>query len=244
MFIYYKDVLVNYTRKGSGEVLLLLHGWGGSTKSLTCFEKEFENFKSVINVDFPPFGESGKLVGEWTVNDYAECVKQILQKEKVGMCEVIAHSFGGRVALILASQNLISKMVLMASAGIRVNRLKNFMLVKWYKLKKLLVRLKLISARHILSKGSEDFINAGESMKKTFINIINYDSRHLLKKINCETLLLWGEQDDVTPLTIAKILKRKIRFAELVTFNGGHFAYISEFSKFLIVIKYFLLRSE
>lgn len=244
MFVCYKNVNIYYTRKGSGEVLLLLHGWGGSTQSLMMFENELLFERSVINVDFPPFGKSGKLLSEWTVDDYANCVKLILQKESVSTCDIICHSFGGRVALILASENRVGKLVLISSAGIRVNRFKTFLSVKWYKMKKLLVKLKLISKRHIENKGSDDFINASDSMKKTFINIINYDSRHLLKHINCQTLLLWGRQDDATPLKIAKVLRRKIKNSELILFDGGHFVYIEQVSKFITIIKYFLLRSK
>lgn len=244
MFVCYKNVNVYYTRKGNGEVLLLLHGWGGSTQSLKMFEDEFVFERSVINVDFPPFGKSGILLSEWTVEDYANCIKLILQKENVNFYDIICHSFGGRIALILASENRVGKLVLMSSAGIRVNRFKNYLLVKWYKFKKLLVRLKLVNKRHIENKGSDDFINVSESMKKTFINIVNYDSRHLLKQIKCQTLLLWGKQDDATPLKIAKVLKRKIKDSELILFEGGHFVYIEQFSKFITIIKYFLLRSK
>ena len=86
---------------------------------------------------------------------------------------------------------------------------------------------------------SDDYKNLNQTMRVTFNNIVNFDERKFLKKIKCQTLLIWGKGDGETPLKIAKILKRKIKSCDLVTYNGGHFVCIEKFSEIIIVVKYF-----
>ena len=239
MEIIYNSSKVNYSVCGEGEVLLLLHGWGGSKQSLMCFENAFKQKFKVINLDFPPFGESENLLYPWTVLDYYNAVKLILQKEGVKKVNVIAHSFGGRIALLLASEGYVNKMVLISSAGIREKRVSTFFKVKFYKLKKWLCRAGLLKEKYLNNSGSEDYKCLNDVMKKTFSNVVCYDERKILKKIKCSSLLLWGEQDDQTTLKAAQILKRGLN-ATLVTFKGGHFVYTERFNEFVIIIDYFL----
>lgn len=240
MFITYKNVDIYYTVVGEGFPLVLLHGWGGSSKSMLAFENQLSSERKVINIDFPPFGQSGKLLVAFELVDYVSIVKEILKKENIFFFDVIAHSFGGRVALMLASEGLVDKMILISAAGVRVDKIKTFLSVKWYKFKKFLVKMKLLNSKHVLNAGSEDYKNLDDVMKKTFSNIVCFDEKYLLKRIKSKTLLVWGKQDSSTPVKIAKILNKKIKQSELVLYTGGHFVYIEKFNEIIIVVKYFL----
>lgn len=239
MQITFKNTIINYTITGSGNPLLLLHGWGGSTKSLACFENYFTD-RCVINLDFPPFGKSEKLSNSWTVCDYADMVENLLTKLSIKEVDVIAHSFGGRVAILLASRKKVKKLVLISSAGIRINRVSNQIKVYIYKIKKQLVKLNLIDKTKIVAQGSSDFINLQGALKQTFINVVNFDERKFLHKIECPTLLIWGNRDEQCPIKIAKILKRRIKDSGLVVLKGGHFVYCEQFDTVLHVVKEFL----
>ena len=62
-----------------------------------------------------------------------------------------------------------------------------------------------------------------------------------MPSIEAETLLVWGELDDATPLSDAKIMERKIPGAGLVVFNGvGHYSYLDCLGQFLRVMDVFL----
>jgi len=60
-------------------------------------------------------------------------------------------------------------------------------------------------------------------MKETFKRIIEEDLVDYLPSIKSRTLIVWGENDKLTPLSIARLLKEKIADSELVIIPGfGH----------------------
>ena len=56
--------------------------------------------------------------------------------------------------------------------------------------------------------------------------IINESIDNQVKKINIPTILLFGNKDKITPIYLAKKIKRKIKDCELIVLNGNHFAYL------------------
>ena len=57
-----------------------------------------------------------------------------------------------------------------------------------------------------------------------------------LKNIDCPTLLFWGDKDDATPISDAKIMEKKIPDAGLVVLEGGsHFSFLENTPFFLRV---------
>ena len=73
------------------------------------------------------------------------------------------------------------------------------------------------------------------------VNIINNDLRNILKCVESEVLLLWGEKDNAVPLKDAKLMQKKIKNCGLYVFEGGsHFCYIENSSAFISAVKLFL----
>lgn len=65
-------------------------------------------------------------------------------------------------------------------------------------------------------------------MKKTFSNIVNEDLTPLLKQMETETLLIWGEKDKDTPLKDGITMNKLIKNSGLITIkNGTHFIYLN-----------------
>ena len=59
--------------------------------------------------------------------------------------------------------------------------------------------------------------------------------------IKNSTLLVWGKNDDDTPLYMAKIMKKNIPDSGLVVLeNAGHFSYLDNPQKYLLVTNEFL----
>jgi len=51
---------------------------------------------------------------------------------------------------------------------------------------------------------------------KTYLNIINNDISDEIKKIDIDTLLIWWEKDNYTPLSDAYFMKKNITKSRLV----------------------------
>lgn len=74
--------------------------------------------------------------------------------------------------------------------------------------------------------GSNDYKSLSPVMKKSMSFIINESIDNQVKKINIPTILLFGNKDKITPIYLAKKIKRKIKDCELIVLNGNHFAYL------------------
>ena len=220
--------------------ILFLHGWGGSTKSFIFCAKALKETPCIL-LDFPPFGNSQEMLYPWTVQDYARLVEKLCKHLSLEKVNIVAHSFGGRVAIEVASStSLINKLLLTGSAGINKKSLKTFFKERIYKIQKFLSKIKLYPSKKLLNRGSEDYKKLSSVMKKTFVNIVNYDQTKLLHKINIPTLLVWGNLDKETPFYFTKIFKKHIKDCEVITFDGlGHFAYLQKPYTFIQILKNF-----
>ena len=241
MIFEYDDLKVNYITNDLDDScpILFLHGWEGSISSFRYFYEHLATKKKCIALDLPPFGESSELTRSFDIKDYADIVIKLLGYLRVKKVDIIAHSFGGRVALEIASghKNIVNKMLLTGCAGIKNKSLKRYMLVLKYKILKALSRLNLYDKNKLLQLGSHDYKKLNVVMKQTFINIVNYDQKFLLKNISTPTLLVWGSLDKETPFYFTKTFKKHIKDCEVIKFEGcSHFAYLERPKLFLAIL--------
>lgn len=222
---------LNYILNGSkDETVLFLHGWGADLNSFNFFSNQLKTNYQTLQVDFCGFGKSEKLDFVFTVFDYACEIYKLLKQLNINKVSIVAHSFGVRVAILLSTIfNLkINKLVFIGGAGIkpRFNIIKTFKIYK-YKMLKTLNKVKIFHFN--LNKfGSDDYKNLNETMKKTFVNVVNFDEKHFLKLLNANTLLIWGSADHETPLYMGKTMHKKIRKSKLVVVkNAGHFCFLT-----------------
>ena len=130
--IYYKVI----GKKNKKEIpILFLHGWGGNANSFKIFENYLKNKSKLIFLDFPPFGNSSKLDKVFDIQKYANVVLNLLNSLKINKVNIVAHSFGGRVALFLASKHSqrVNKMLLTGCAGIKRKEIKIKLKILIYK---------------------------------------------------------------------------------------------------------------
>jgi pimeloyl-ACP methyl ester carboxylesterase len=113
-----------------------------------------------------------------------------------------------------------------------------------YKLGKELAKIKPLERAFRLGEkqrnaGSPDYrALKSDVMRKTFVKVVNLDLTDALKAIRNDTLLVWGDRDDYTPLYMAKIMEARIPNAGLAVLEGaGHFSYADRYSQFCAVMK-------
>jgi pimeloyl-ACP methyl ester carboxylesterase len=245
---------INFDIRGSGAPVLFLHGWGGCAQSFAPVSEYLKNDFQTITLDLPGFGESGEPDVPWSVSEYANIVQGLMDSAGIKKTHIIGHSFGGRIAILLAAQNpeLVDKMILCDSAGVMPKRgLKYYFKIYKYKLAKIIFKRKTIKSilkaiginveKSIQKAGSEDYRKLNDNMKKTFVKVVNQDLRPYLKKIKSPVLLVWGGMDGDTPLYMAKVMEKEIPDAGLVVYeDAGHFAYLDRLADFNRVASYFL----
>jgi len=253
MNINIRGLNINYETHGSENTkeVLILHGWGANIQSFAPVTKHLSNKFKVHILDLPGFGESDEPNEGFFVEDYANIVLEFIKKLDIKKPVLIGHSFGGRVIMKMVGKLGYEpeKIIFVDSAGIKPRRgLDYYFKVYSYKLAKKAINLMLPKEKATKliedmrkSKGSVDYNNASENLKKTFINVVNEDLREHLPNIKVPTLLIWGEKDMDTPLRDAKIIEKLVPDAGLVVFKGaGHYSYLENLRDFIVITTNFI----
>ena len=251
---------IAWTRCGDGKAkLLLLHGWGCDGSLMQPVADRLGDQFQIMIPDFPGHGKSGRPPEPWGVKEYADCLFILLQEEEFVPCHVIAHSFGCRVAAMLASEHpdVFDKMVFTGAAGIRKppSEEARKRSARYKKLKGICENIKKVplmgSAAEKWEKqlrekyGSRDYNALDEEMRKTFVKIISQDLSELYGRFRASTLLIWGSEDTETPLWMGQEMEKRIPDAGLVVFEGGsHFAYLEQIDRFATIVRQFLKEDE
>ena len=233
-------IMINEAHIGADDApaILLLHGWGANISLVWSLAQHLAPLGyRVYAFDLPGFGESGDPPVAWSVFDYANFVIRYLDAHNLDQILLFGHSFGGRLGLILAAEHpeRVTHMVLADSAGLRPTMPATVQLrTNLYKtIRSGLTKIGMgafaeqLQTAYNKRYGSSDFNNASGIMRETFVKVVNQDLLDYAKRVKAPTLLLWGENDEDTPLWMAKKLEAEMADAGLVVFNGaGHYSYL------------------
>lgn len=235
----------HYVQEGEGRDVLLLHGWGGCVDSWLPVFNHLKERCRVTALDFPGHGGSGSPPEEgWSVDEYADFTEEFMEKTGIAGCDIVAHSFGGRVTLLLASRSpeKVGRLLLTGCAGLLPKRGAGYQLRSGlFKAAKGV--LHVLPGGEALRKklgghlGSADYRALEPGMRATFVKVVNQDLAPCLPGIRAETLLVWGRNDNETPLWMGQTMEKEIRGAALVVLeNAGHFAYLDQCAAFLRIL--------
>lgn len=253
MKITINNQTVHYQVGGTGKPLLLLHGWGCDVKIFKPLLPYFEAHFQTYRLDFPGFGSSPEPSTAWTNDDYVALTLQFINELKIENPIVLGHSFGGRVAIKLATLIPLHKLILTGSAGIKPTRSANYYLkIYSYKLLKQIIRIPILGklfqplqAAYIQNVGSSDYQQASNVMRQTLSNVVNTDLQDIMPNIKTPTLLLFGENDTATPPEYGKIMEKLIPGSGLVIMkNAGHYTFLDQMHQFNAIVDAFLEKDK
>lgn len=224
-----------YRKIGVGKPIVFLHGWGCDGSIFLSVAANLVNFKSYLP-DFNGFGKSPMPPQSgWNVENYAESVRLFFKQHNLRNVCVVSHSFGCRVAMVLAAKypDSVQKMLLVAPAGLRSFSLKRKVKVLKYKF-----------CKHFNPNksgcGSTDYNACDQRLKNTFVKVVNQDMRGFAKRIKCPVLIVNGKSDSETPLKHARRLNKIIPNCTLAEIDGGHFAFFRNPAAFAQTVTYFV----
>ncbi|MCL1816904.1 MAG: alpha/beta hydrolase [Clostridiales bacterium] len=248
MEVFVQGLKTVYDVVGEGAPLVLLHGWGVERSVFSHLQEHFSCHMQVWSLDFPGFGESNDPPKAWGVNDYADFTKDFCRIMRLDNPSILGHSFGGRVAIVLAAQGFGVKLVLTDAAGLKPKRNAVYYIrVYSYKAAKKVMSLPGLKRWYeavlnlwLRRNPSGDYVKALGIMRSVFVKVVNEDLGPLLPRINIPTLLMWGENDNDTPLTDGKKMEKLIPDSGLVVFKGaGHYPFLEQPEYFYRVLKSF-----
>ena len=200
-----------------GEDILLLHGYGSKKESFYYQINFLQNYFRVTAVDFPCFGAS-------------ECTDEAW------------GSFGARVAFKLFSVegSRLEKLVITGGAGLVKPRTPQYMrqITRYRRARRFFPRF---AEKHF---GSEEYKSLSPLMKKSFKKIVNEDLKSCAAKISAPTLLIYGQDDTVTPFyEEGATFQSLICGSGLEVMEGGHFCFSEHPKEFNFKLFGFLTES-
>ena len=217
-----------------------MHGYLADSKifynQIPYFERQFEVFAP----DFKGFGNNKGMSYPYSLDDYILELKEYFYKNSIKSPSVVAHSFGGRVAIKCAylDKSFFDKIVLTGSAGLKPKKTIKKMIKRCvFNLSKRFIKKEKLKAFY-----SKDYLALDGVMQKSFIKIVNEHLDYCLEKIQNKTLIINGKNDKETPIYMAKRLNLAIKNSNLILLsNAGHFSFIDKPNLFNMEVGKFLL---
>ncbi|MDR8394155.1 alpha/beta hydrolase [Aliifodinibius sp. S!AR15-10] len=256
----YENLTISYQKLGEGPPLVVLHGWGTSGRSMIPLAKSLSRLRTCYVLDLPGFGDSSPPEQAWTIDDYTDMVQTFIEESDLGKVDLLVHSFGGRITLKLCAREvgktMIGKVLITGGAGMKPKRSLKFYFKK-YLAKTLKAPFQILpgTAREkALQKlrdtslwkwlGSSDYQKLSGVMRETFVKSVTEHLESCLPQIPHEVLLLWGRDDEATPLYQGERMEKGIKNAALVVIdNAGHYAFLDRPKHFASIAKAFFKES-
>lgn len=210
------------------QVVVFLPGWKSSVDLFCSVMKDLPN---LLAINLPGWGGSEKPGIDWGLTEYAEFVKEFLNKLGVKDPLLIGHSIGGAIALkYLSNGGQARKLIIISGAIIREKTGKTRVLLAGAKIFRTLFPFINKSWRQRLAGQllSPDYVQAGE-LENIYKRLIGEDSQALFTKLKLPLTLIWGRDDKDTPFSQAEKLKELQNQAVLEIIPGaGHYCFLDQ----------------
>lgn len=231
MNILLGKTILHYEQVGQGpENLLILHGWGRSLGEWFPIAQKISSNYTVTLLDLPGFGSSEEPPIPWDTFDYTNLVLEFMKKIEIENPIIVGHSFGGRIATILAANNpeRVSSIILVDAGGIHIQSFVTKFKIFFYKFFVKPIR-SLIPNKFKKLFGSDDYRTLSGTMRTSFIKIVNQDLRHLFSNITLPVSIIWGSNDQVLSVEYVKIYKKLIPHAQVkIIWGADHSPHLSK----------------
>jgi pimeloyl-ACP methyl ester carboxylesterase len=248
---------IAYERAGNGPPLVFVHGAAEDSRvwqpQLSAFADEF----TVVAWDEPGAGQSSDVPADFGLPDYANRLAALIEAVALGPANVVGLSWGGTLAqeLYRHRPDLVATLILVDTyAGWKGSLSPDE------------VQARVEGVRRMLAAPSDAFdptlpglfaaepppefvplladMTADvrpESLRTELRVLAEADQRDLLPRITVPTLLIWGEHDVRSPLSVARQFEDAIPEAQLVVIPGaGHLSNLERPGEFNEAVRDFL----
>jgi pimeloyl-ACP methyl ester carboxylesterase len=229
-----------YRRAGTGPPLLLLHGgWSDSREWWLQFHG-LSHAYDVIAWDAPGCGGSSDPPDDFSLDDYADAVADLVGALDLAPVPVLGMSFGGGLAIAVAHRHpeIVRSLVLVSAYAGWAGSLPADVVAE--RVSRVLAEADRPPAEwapgylpgffaHDVSTDVSDRVLAimldcrRAGIRPMMQAFAEADLRDALMTITAPALLLYGELDERAPLSVAQDIHRRLTGSELVVIPGvGH----------------------
>ena len=252
---------IAYRRVGQGPPLVLLHGAAVDSRMWTPQLTGLSGACTLVAWDEPGAGRSSDVPRGFTLPDYANCLAVLVEALALGPVHLAGLSWGGTVALELyrLHPGLVATLILADSyAGWKGSLPADEVRARVAHLRRTLeapaVEFDPTLPGLFAGEPPAEFVSLLEEMaaavrretlESQLLLMADTDVSDVLPQIAVPTLLVWGELDVRSPLTVARQFERAIPGAELVVIPGcGHVSNLEAPGRFNEVVRDFVRARE
>lgn len=256
VWVCINDLNIAYRRAGDGPPLVFVHGAAEDSRAWTPQLGALANEFTVVAWDEPGAGQSAEVPDEFQLADYADCLAGLIRGLDLGPAHVAGLSWGGTVVLELYRRHpeLVRTLVLADTyAGWKGSLPTDE------------VQARLTGVRRMLAAPPQAFDPALPGLfaagpPQRFMSLLRTlaadvrphsvrvaleimgqaDLAPVLPTIAVPSLLIWGELDARSPLTVAREFERRIPNAQLSVIPGcGHVSNLEAPEQFNALVREF-----
>lgn len=232
--------------------ILLIHGWDFDNynkrtnkkawSNRSKFIKELEKHNNVYYPDLPGFGlEKEPNAKKWTLEDYANYIKEYIEKNNLKIDYILGYSFGGAVAVTykeLFDKDI--KEILVSPALIRNDDKSK----KFIKTPKVLTPLRNFIRNLYLIKivKNEEMMYGTKFLRNTYQDIVRVNMLPIIEKMDSKDFkIIYGSEDTmVNPNKVINTVNNDLKKQIDVIDGGGHNIAVTHTDKVLKLVNNFM----
>jgi 2-hydroxy-6-oxonona-2,4-dienedioate hydrolase len=212
-----------YYELGAGPPLVLIHGLGGDADEWIFCMKELSSSNRVVVIDLPGFGRSDKPMIHYSIDGFVEMLERFLSALAIERASLVGSSLGGWVAAAFALKfaERTERLILVDAAGMQSEA------------PELPIDLRVSTHQHMrdvlsmmfydqtfVTEELVDLAYEGHLRRQDGYTIDSVlqnfkDKREWLDEriaeLKVPTLILWGEQDAMIPVSVSDTFHRLIK---------------------------------
>lgn len=243
MQVIVNDTLIDYSDRGTGKVIVCVHGWMHDQTSFEALTSKLAGCH-IIALDLPNFGKSQKTEIIQSIDDYAKFVAAFVDKLGISDYVLLGHSMGGQIAIHAVGQGILkpTRLILIGAAGIRdeAKMRKTFLRATAKVLRRFVPKTVKSKAYNVL--GSDYNPDLSDIHKQIIAKTLSTDVQADAKAITIPSLLVYGSDDTSTPMRYGKKFADAIAGSRLEVIPGAkHWPHQSEPAQVARLIKAFLV---
>lgn len=228
--------------------IVLIHGTGASLHTFNDWTKVLKKERRVVRMDIPAFGLTGPFPNrDYSLEHYVEFISNFLSAKKIDKCILAGNSLGGRIAwnFAVTHPKKVHKLVLIDASGYPTKAKSVPMAFRVAKIPLLNKILTFITPRSMVRSSVEnvysDKSKVTDALVDRYFNMTlregnrqalvdrmiavynDGNASQQIKTIQQPTLILWGDQDLLIPVSNAYQFDKDLPNSSLVILKDvGH----------------------
>ncbi len=223
-------------------VVLLVHGMGNNAhRDWKHAYPELAQQFHVIGLDLPGFGESEALPDGYSFAGLDAALEQVATRLELHHFDLVGHSLGATVSLYYAERHpqRVQRLVLVDAAGILLEQVFTRQLIESNRAAAGLDALDLLGtlAPGVSPERVLDFMEDRIDIRSLLathpplrqalfgmrvyadaaLGLVEHDFTSAIRNVRAPTMVIWGDNDTITPIRTGRLLAARMQHAQLRT---------------------------